>query len=163
MKDVVNATPLIGLSLINRLELLPALFEDIVVPRSVYEEVAGQGVSRVGATELANADWIQVEEPSESTTIEPLLLGLDIGELQVLLLARELQPDWVLVDERLGRRVARALQLPVKGTVGVLLAAFHANLLGKTEALDAVQQLRENGFRISPTVIAWFERELEQS
>ena len=44
-----------------------------------------------------------------------------------------------------------------------LLAAFHANLLCKTEALDAVQQLRENGFRISPTVIAWFERELEQS
>lgn len=75
MKVVVNVTPLIGLSLINRLELLPALFEDIVVPRSVYEEVAGQGVRRAGATELANADWIQVEEPSESTTIEPLTVG----------------------------------------------------------------------------------------
>jgi predicted nucleic acid-binding protein len=95
--------------------------------------------------------------------IEPLLLGLDAGELQVLLLARALQPDWVLVDERLGRRVAQALQIPVKGTVGVLLAAFHATLLTKTEAREAVQQLRAQGFRISPEVIAWFEQELEQS
>lgn len=30
----VNATPLIGLSLINRLELLPALFEEVIVPRA---------------------------------------------------------------------------------------------------------------------------------
>ena len=96
-------------------------------------------------------------------TIEPLLLGLDVGELQVLLLAGDLQPDWVLVDERLGRRVARALQLPVKGTVGILLAAFHAALLSKTEALEAVRQLREEGFRISPAVVAWFEQELEQT
>lgn len=163
MKVVVNATPLIGFSLINRLTLLPALFEEIIVPRAVYDEVAGQGPDRIGATELADADWIQVEEPSESTTIEPLLLGLDIGELQVLLLARQLQPDWVLIDERLGRRVARALQLPVKGTVGVLLAAFHANLIDKSEALDGVQQLREQGFRIGPAVVTWFEQELEQT
>ncbi len=43
MKVVVNATPLIALSLINRLDLLPALFEEIVVPRAVYEEIVVQG------------------------------------------------------------------------------------------------------------------------
>ena len=67
---------------------------------------------------------MQVKGPDRLLTIEPLLLGLDAGELQVLLLARDLQPDWVLVDERLGRRVARVLQLPVKGTVGILLPPF---------------------------------------
>jgi predicted nucleic acid-binding protein len=162
MKVVVNATPLIALSLINRLDLLPALFEEIVVPRAVYEEIVVQGGGRVGAAALSNATWMQVKGPDRLLTIEPLLLGLDAGELQVLLLARDLQPDWVLVDERLGRRVARVLQLPVKGTVGVLLAAFHAALLTKTEALQAVQQLRAQGFRISTAVVAWFEQELEQ-
>jgi predicted nucleic acid-binding protein len=163
MKVVVNATPLIGLALINRLELLPALFEDVIVPRAVYEEVALHGSGRAGAAALTQATWVQVREPDTTPTIEPLLLGLDAGELQVLLLARTLQPDWVLVDERLGRRVAQALQLPVKGTVGVLLAAFHAELLTKTKAREAVQQLREQGFRISPEVLAWFDQELEQS
>ena len=123
MKVVVNATPLIALSLINRLDLLPALFEEIVVPRAVYEEIVVQGGGRVGAAALSNATWMQVKGPDRLLTIEPLLLGLDAGELQVLLLARDLQPDWVLVDERHGRRVARVLQLPVKGAVGILLAA----------------------------------------
>lgn len=162
MKVVVNATPLIGLSLINRLDLLPALFEEIVVPRVVYDEVVVQGAGRAGAAALSNATWVQIKEPDSSPTIEPLLLGLDIGELQVLLLARDLQPDWVLVDERLGRRVAHVLQLPVKGTVGILLAAFRADLLSKAEALEAIRQLCEQGFRISPAVVAWFEQELEQ-
>jgi predicted nucleic acid-binding protein len=47
--------------------------------------------------------------------------------------------------------------------VGILLAAFHAALLTKTEALEAVRQLREESFRISPAVVAWFEQELEQT
>jgi predicted nucleic acid-binding protein len=120
MKVVVNTTPLIGLALIHRLDLLPALFTEVIVPRAVYEEVALQGAGRTGATALTQVSWVQIREPGTSPTIEPLLLGLDAGELQVLLLAREVHPDWVLIDERLGRRVARALQLPVKGTVGVL-------------------------------------------
>jgi len=78
----------------------------------------------------------------------------------VLLLAREVQPDWVLIDERLGRRVAQAMGLPVKGTAGILLAAFRARLLSRTQALEALQRLVERGIRISPKVITWFEIEL---
>lgn len=48
-----------------------------------------------------------------------MLLGLDTGELQVLLLAQEVHADWVIIDERLGRRIARVMNLPVKGTVGI--------------------------------------------
>ena len=92
--------------------------------------------------------------------IEPLLLGLDKGELQVLLLAQELQADWVIIDERLGRRIARAMNLPVKGTVGIMLAACHAGLVSNIQALEAVQQLSKQGIRISSQVIAWFETEL---
>jgi predicted nucleic acid-binding protein len=163
MKVVVNTTPLIGLALIHRLDLLPALFAEVLVPRAVYEEVAVQGAGRTGATALTQVPWVQIREPGTSPTIEPLLLGLDAGELQVLLLAREVHPDWVLIDERLGRRVARALQLPVKGTVGVLLAALHAGLLTRQEAVEAAQQLRAQGFRLSPEVVVWFEREVERS
>jgi len=58
MKVVVNATPLIALSLINRLDLLPALFEEIVVPRAVYEEIVVQGGGRAGVAALSNAAWM---------------------------------------------------------------------------------------------------------
>ena len=121
-----------------------------------------QGAGQPGAAELASITWIQVQAPSTSSTIEPLLLGLDTGELQVLLLAQEVQADWVLVDERLGRRIARVMNLPVKGTVGIMLAACEVGLLSKTQALEALGQLTQRGIRISSQVIAWFKTELNQ-
>lgn len=93
MKVVVNATPLIALSIINQLELLNELFDEVLVPPAVYEEVAIQGVGQPGSAELASVTWIQVQAPSTSSTIEPLLLGLDTGELQVLLLLGAIAPS----------------------------------------------------------------------
>lgn len=163
MKVVVNASPIIALSLIHQLELLNNLFDEILIPTEVYQEVAVRGAGQPGAAELAQATWVQVRTPAASSTLEPLLLGLDVGELQVLLLAQEVNPDWVILDERLGRRVARVLNLPVKGTVGILLAALRVGLLDKGQALEAVRQLSREGIRISNRVIAWFEGEVDQS
>lgn len=163
MRVVVNATPLIALSLVNRLDLLYRLFDEVLVPAAVYEEITAKDDSWAGVHALRSSEWIKVVPMETAPTIEPLLLGLDAGELQVLLLAREVEPDWVLLDERLGRRVAKAMGLPVKGTVGVLLAAFHAGFLSGTEARGIVHQLVADGIRISPAVIEWFKREVELS
>ena len=161
MRVVVNATPLIALSLVNRLDLMHRLFEEVMVPPAVYKEITAKDAGQAGVPALRSAAWIKVVSLETSPTIEPLLLGLDIGELQVLLLSRELEPDWVLMDERLGRRVAKAMGLPVKGTVGVLLAAFHAGFLTRAEAMEILHQLVAEGIRISTTVIDWFVGELD--
>lgn len=161
MTAVVDATPLISLALVEQLDLLPRLFGRIVVPPAVYAEVTAQRPDLPGAAALARATWIQIQAPQTSPAFDALLLGLDPGELEALLLAREIHADWVLMDERLGRRVAQALQLPVKGTLGVLLAAVHAGLLSKTDAQNAVPQLVGHGIRISPRIIAWFLAEID--
>ena len=163
MKVVVNATPLIALSLINRLELLRQLFDRVIVPTAVYQEVATQGANMPGAMELASSSWIEVQMPKTSPTIEPMLMGLDVGELQVLLLANEIKPDWVIIDERLARRVAGVMGLPIKGTVGVLLAAFHSGYLSKIDVMEGVQQMVVQGIRLSPKVINWLENNLDNS
>lgn len=82
--------------------------------------------------------------------------------MDVLLLAQELTPDWVLVDERLGRRVAKALKFPLKGTLGILLAAVIANLLTKQEALTSLSKMLEEGIRISPRWQNWLRDELKK-
>jgi predicted nucleic acid-binding protein len=123
MKAIVNATPLIALALLDKLDLLRRMFDEVIVPAAVYEEVVTQGTGRPGAHVIDQAGWLRVMSPQVVPTLEPMLLGLDAGEVEVLLLAREHRPDWVLIDERQGRRVARALGLPVKGTLGILLAA----------------------------------------
>lgn len=161
MKVIVNATPLIALALLERLDLLRQMFDEVIVPGKVYDEVVSQGIGRPGSAAIAQADWLKVVSSGQSPTIEPMLLGLDEGEIEVLLLAIESQPDWVLIDERQGRRVARALKLPIKGTVGFLLTAVLAGLLSREEALDAVRRLIERGIRISPRWQRWLEEELK--
>ena len=163
MRVVVNATPLIALSLVNRLDLLHRLFDEVLVPAAVYEEISAKDDSWLGVPALRSAEWIKVVSVKATTTIEPLLLGLDAGELQVLLLAREAEPDWVLIDERLARRVAKAMGLPLKGTVGILLAAFHVDLLNGTEAVEIIHRLVADGIRISAKVVEWFKREVDLS
>jgi predicted nucleic acid-binding protein len=162
MRVVVNATPLIALALPDRLELLRQMLDEILVPATVYDEVVVKGAGRAGAATVSEADWLQVASPQMTPTIEPMLLGLDAGEMDVLLLAREQRPDWVLIDERLGRRVARALGLPVKGTLGVLLAAVLAGLLSKAEAVDGLRRLADSEIRISSRWQDWLRDELDK-
>ncbi len=160
MKVVVNATPLISLALLDRLSLLKQMFEEVIVPSAVYAEVVVQGAGKPGSEALAAAEWLTVTSVDASVSIEPLLLGLDMGELEVLLLAQQIRPDWVIIDERLARSVAFALGLPVKGMLGILLAAVLAGLLARQEALEDLNKLVERGIRIAPRWRKWFEREL---
>lgn len=162
MKVVVNATPLVALAILQRLELLPQLFKEVFVPPIVFQEVAIQGANRPGRANIVSQTKMIIQTPEANSTVEPLLLGLDAGEFQVILLGRELQADWVLIDERLGRRVALSLGLPVKGTLGILLVAFRGGLISKVEAKESVQELVKYGFRLGSQLIGMFESELDR-
>ena len=152
---------IIALSLINQLDLLNQLFDQVIIPLAVYQEIVITGDDKPGAKELKNANWIQVQEVASSSPLEPLLLGLDRGELEVILLAISIKPDWVIIDEKLARKVAKTIGLPVKGTLGIILVSFHAGYLSKQEILDLSQQLVNQGIRISYPIINWLKTELD--
>ena len=162
MRAIVDATPLIALALLDRLYLLRALFDEVIVPTAVYDEVVTNAPRRPGSAMIDCAEWLQITTPSAVPTIEPMLLGLDLGETQVLLLARELNPDWVLIDERLARRIAHSMDLPIKGTLGILLAGVLAGKMSKEEALEGMEQLVQSGIRIGSRWQIWFRNELEK-
>ena len=161
MKVIVNATPLIALALIDRLHLLEEIFDEIIVPSAVYEEVVSRGAGKPGAEKVASMDWI-IMQPDMQPGIDPYLFGLDAGETEVLMLAHQIQPDWVIIDERLARRIALAMGLPLKGTLGLLLSAVQAGLIDRETAISDVQRLVHLGIRISPALIVWFEEELAE-
>jgi len=159
MKAIINATPLIALALIDHLHLLNEIFDEVIIPETVYDEVVQQGAGKPGAEKVASMDWA-IARPEIQPGIDLQLFGLDAGETEVLLLARQMQPDWVIIDERLARRIALAMGLPLKGTMGLLLSAVQAGLLDKETAILDVYRLLHLGIRISPALIAWFEEEL---
>jgi hypothetical protein len=57
---VCNSGPLIALSLVGQLQVLPALYNTILVPEAVWHEVVDSGFGRAGAAELKTAQWIEV-------------------------------------------------------------------------------------------------------
>lgn len=147
MVVVADTSPLIYLSRVGALGLLHTLFGEVVVPRAVWTEVVEQRTAAPGLDALRIANWLRVVDQE----LPVLDLGLDAGETAAILLAESLQADLLLIDERLGRRVAESRGLIVRGTLGVLVQAR------RTGALPALRPVLErlvaDGFRISPALI----------
>lgn len=148
---VINAGPLVGLSLAGRLDLLPALFAEFWIPDIVFHEVAVTGLGRPGAVELTEARWMPHVRPSPAP--DPLLIDqLDPGEAAVITLARSLTPCLTVIDEKRGRKIAQNVYgLSVKGTAGLLVEAYRRGLLDdvRTTLID----LRCSGYFLSDAVI----------
>lgn len=145
MGIVVDAGPLISLARIGRLGLLPALFDEIIVPAAVHREVTSDE-SLPGATALAEADWLRLVEVANRKTVESLFSWLDPGEAEVLALALELGAT-AAIDERRGRRLACELGISQTGTVGILLTAKRRGLISAVRPL--LDQLTASGIRLS--------------
>jgi len=151
-RAVVNAGPLVALSLLDRLDLLPALFAECWVPQTVFNEVAVAGVGKPGAKSLQAADWLA--RVRVSPIPDPLLvMELDAGEAEVISLARQLSPCVAILDERRGRRIAQHVYgLPVKGTAGILVEAHRRGLISGVR--PPLLELRTAGYFIADSVIA---------
>jgi len=149
---VSNTTPLIGLATIRRFDFLRQLFGEIYIPRAVYDEAVVSGREVGGAKrEVSTATWIHTVKVQDRLAVEVLLDELDLGEAETIILAHELNADWVLMDEKKGRRKLAQLGMPKIGTVGILLKAKQVGLLSVVH--PELEKLRQRGFSISQTVI----------
>jgi len=110
---VSDTSPLLNLIAIEQLELLKGLYGSIVIPPAVFAELQANGMR-------LTTDWIEVIEPGDRTAVDSLRTELDAGESEAIVLAQQLQPSMLLIDERLGRRAAIRLGLNVTGLLGVL-------------------------------------------
>lgn len=128
---VSNSTPLIGLASIGRFELLRQLFGEIQIAQAVYAETVTQGREEGGAKrQVSTATWVKTHAIQDRLAVEVLLDELDRGEAETIVLAREIKADWVLMDEKKGRRKLSQLGIEKIGTVGILLKAKQTGLLG---------------------------------
>jgi predicted nucleic acid-binding protein len=149
---VSNTTPLIGLASIGRFDLLRQLFGEVYIPEAVYDETIVAGRDEGGAKrEVSGATWIKTVGVKDQLAVEVLLDELDLGEAETIVLARELDADWVLMDEKKGRRKLTQLELPKIGTIGILLKAKEVGFIRSVR--KDLEQLREKGFSISQPVI----------
>lgn len=146
---VVNSTPLIILCGIGQLELLKKLYEEIYIPRAVYQEVTAKKDSACMQIENATS-WIHVVEILNSDEKKMYKAKLHEGEVEVMILAQEKMADLVVLDDNAAKKTAKYLGLTVTGTLGVLLKAKHEGLIQEVKPL--LSEMKEKGFYISDAV-----------
>jgi len=148
---VSDATPLIALAKVGKLELLKALFGTIRVPQSVYyDEVVMDAKGRPGSLEVSQASWIATQSAGDRIKVDYLRADLDAGEAETLVLAEELAADWILLDETKARLAADLPGFDHIGIVGLLLLAKRIGEVAMVRPI--LDELRKKKFYISERV-----------
>ena len=147
MTVVSNASPLIGLARIGKLDLLRHLYSELVIPEAVWHEVVIEGAGQPGAAQVKASHWIKVQVVADKRLVQVLRQELDAGEAEAIVLATETEADLLLMDERSGRETARHLGLRYAGLIGVLLEAKRRRLIPAIKPqLDSLRDMA--GLRI---------------
>jgi predicted nucleic acid-binding protein len=146
---VVNASPIITLAKAGHLALLTQLAYSVVVPDAVVEEVLAGPESDPARRALAGGWGTRV--PINSMPAAVLEWGLGAGEAEVIALALEGPGRTAVLDDAQGRKCARALGLPLIGTLGIVL---RAKRLGRiTSAAEVLRDLQKAGLHLDQQTI----------
>jgi len=161
LKVVLNASPLIYLGKKRKISLLRLVFEKVLVPVEVEEEIMKLDDSPE-AMQLRDAiqeGWIEVERPSENKKkqIAKLFGEIDEGEAAVIAVALEGHGESVIIDDAEARTAAEYFELKVHGTLYVILEAYKRNIFkSKAEVINMVNNMLRKGFYLSSEVYARF-------
>jgi len=144
MKLVINASPVIFLVKLNLIQHLTFLFEELIMPAGVRDEIvrykdeAQRWVSGKGEVNVKNVGNI----PSFISAWD-----LGKGETEVITFARKNKNCIAALDDKAARNCAYSLNIQVIGTIGLILLMNKKNIVDDAEG--EIKKLRNIGFRIN--------------
>ena len=133
---VSDATPIISLAKIDMLDALGRLYNEVLLPQAVYDEVCCNSVFTNEAEMVKSCTFIKVGMASNIQSVKILrAAGLDLGESEAIVLADSLPDSLLLMDERKGRQIASSMGIRITGTMGVLMQAKNNGLIDSIKPL----------------------------
>ena len=151
MKVICNTSPIIGLLSIKRLSLLWELFEEVIIPQAVYEELCVENKNYKEEIQEIKTSVVQgkisVYQVKNSQMVKAMYGKLHYGELEVIVGAKELDISLAIIDEITARKMAAEFLVDTIGIMGMLLMAKKRGFI--KEIRPDIELLRSNGYRIS--------------
>ena len=128
---VSDTSPLSNLAIVDHLFLLKEIYQTVVIPEAVAEELENAQADEPRIAAVLSLDWVTIRTAQNVALISELRNErlLDRGESEAIALALELNAEELLIDERLGRREAARLGISMTGVLGVLLIAKRRGLI----------------------------------
>ena len=157
LKIVCNTSPLILLAKIGRLDLLFQLYNQVMIPVSVLEEVkARPGKDAREIKVFVKNKTLKIQKVSREI-LRGVPVGLGSGERETIALAIETEADLVVLDDQQGRHIARERDLRITGTIGVLIQARERGIISSVR--QELDRLVEAGMWIDE---AFYHRLLQE-
>ena len=146
MIAVSNTSPLVLLDKADQLWILGKLFEKVFIPSAVDTEWLRPGGYVV-------PQWLSVATLSQDAVsiAKDLYQKIDKGEAEAIALFSSMKADLLLIDDLNGRRQAKAMGLPVAGTLGILIAAKRKGIIPEISAV--LEILKQHRFYVSDEVL----------
>ena len=146
---VSDTTPIHYLILLQKESILPALFDQIVIPGAVIFEMTHPNAPEPVRTWAADPpEWVTVKTGNDE--ILSGIAGLGSGETSAIAIALELDADGVLIDDRKAAREAIKKGLTVLTTFALLELASRKGLLDFGSVID---ELSRTSFHFPPDEI----------
>ncbi len=146
---ISDTSPICYLVLIDCIEVLPILYENVIIPQAVYEELQAESTPKVVKEWIENyPDWLVIRNITNASDSE--LSKLDKGEREAIILAEEIKANLLILDDKLARTMATKRGLKIIGLLGILLDAAKNNLI---DLPTKVNQLQETSFFVSPKLL----------
>jgi len=154
---VSDSGPIISFARAGYLKLLGQLFQEIIIPEAVYEEIAIIGIGRAGAKEVISGEWIKTKRTKNRLKVKQLPAMLGLGEREAMILAQELNAT-LLIDDRKAREVAEENGINCFGSLRVLKEAKDRKLIDAIKPVG--DELIVTGLRIDSSLYQRFLQEV---
>ena len=146
----INTSPLLYLHQVGQLEILSKLYDLVITPNAVEQELAVGREKGIDVPDLNSLAWLEIHT-IKSTSAIPNLIDLGRGEAEVIALELENPASLLILDDQLGRRIPKLYQLRYTGTLGVLIKAKQAGYV--TAIAPVIEKLQEQGMWLTESVI----------
>lgn len=146
---IINTSPLFYLHQVHQLEILLKLYGQIITPVAVEQELAVGKSTSIDVPDLSHLDWLRVK--AVNPVAVPNVIDLGRGEAEVIALGLEKPDSLLILDDQLGRKIAKFYELRYTGTLGVLIKAKQAGYL---EAISPViTSLKNKGMWLTEEIV----------
>jgi len=145
---ISDTTSLIVLEKQNQLSLLCKLFDEVIIPKAVHEELI---IGLDDDKTIRTLTCLKIKNVVSSDRLQDLLMILDQGEAEAIELAicKKLP---LIIDEKKGRKIAKNFGLIVTGLAGIIIVATQKKVLSSTQAKVILKTSIKNGYRLSETL-----------
>lgn len=140
-----DSSALVTLAIADKLDIVEKLFGNLYVPEAVYKELTK--IEKPYSSKLKS--FLKGRVKNVNLKIEKL--GLGAGELEAIILYKELNADILLIDDARAKKFALLNDIKVIGSLGILIKAKENGYISEIKPL--LEKIKKSGIYLTDYII----------